>query len=204
VIHKFTLENGTVFSLRPLLREEIDEAQLLCDACVGKNLYSKQEIAAAIDAEDRFFYLLKNEKEETVGYIYYYLTDEAYIAKYAKLEVELFRSVYKQGEKRIGKIQSVGLKNEYRGNGLAAYMIQFILKDLRSISTEAVFIVCWKPGGFVPLKRTLINCDFKFLVEAKKVWYDDTKLICPYCHGRCVCDAEVYYKLLNEEKNNEA
>ena len=40
MIHKFTLENGAMFSLRPLLREEIDEAQLLCDACVGKNLYS--------------------------------------------------------------------------------------------------------------------------------------------------------------------
>ena len=198
MIHKITLENQAVFFLQPLRREEIDEAQRLCDACVGKNLYAREEIAAAIDARDRFFYLLKNEKEETVGYIYYYLTDEAYIAKYAKLDVALLRAVYRQQEKSIGKIQSIGLKREYRGMGLAAEMILFIVEDLRSMDTEAVFIVCWKPEGVVPLGRTLLNCDFHFLTEAKKVWYDDADLICPYCHGRCVCDAEVYYKLLNE------
>ena len=66
------------------------------------------------------------------------------------------------------------------------------------------FIVCWKPGGVVPLGKALSECNFDFLAETKKVWYDDTELICPYCKGRCLCDAEVYYKLLNVETNNEA
>lgn len=187
----------------PLSKEEINEARRLCDECVGENLYGEKEIDAAIGDTDKFFYLLKSETGETVGYIYYYLTDVEYIAEYSRLETNLFRDVYSSTDKKVGKIQSVGLKAEYRGIGLAAQMIQFILGKLKEFSIDVAFIVCWKPGGVVPLGKALAECNFNYLAEAKKVWYDDTKLICPYCHGRCVCDAEVYYKLLNEEKNNE-
>ncbi len=204
MIHTFTLENKAAFYLKPLMEEEIEEARFLCDECVGENLYSKEEIAATIGAVDRFFYLLKSEKGETVGYIYYYLTDEEYIAKYAKLDVELFRAIYSDGNKKVGKIQSVGLKAEYRGIGLAAKMIRFILDTLKEISIDVAFIVCWKPGGVVPLGKALSECHFDYLAEAKQVWYDDTELICPYCKGRCLCDAEVYYKLLDGEMHNEA
>ena len=31
-MHIVTLENGTVFRLQPLKKEEVDEARLLCDA----------------------------------------------------------------------------------------------------------------------------------------------------------------------------
>ena len=203
MIQTLTFENKDSFFLKPLLKEEISEACRLCDECVGENLYSEKEIAATIGASDKFFYLLKSETGENIGYIYFYLTDIECIAEYSRLDINLFREVYSSTDKKVGKIQSVGLKEEYRGIGFASQMIRFILERLKDISVDVAFIVCWKPGGFVPLKRTLINCDFKFLVEAKKVWYDDTKLICPYCHGRCVCDAEVYYKLLNEEKSNE-
>lgn len=196
MMHTFTLGKGMTFCFQPLKKEEIDEARLLCDRCVGENLYSREEIAATIGAFDRFFYLLKNEEGETVGYIYYYLTDEDYIANYAKLDVELFRAVYSNPNKKVGKIQSVGLKAEYRGVGLAPQMIRFVLNELKKLCIDISFIVCWKPGGNVPLGKTLAECHFNYLTEAKKVWYDDTELICPYCKGRCLCDAEVYYKLL--------
>lgn len=92
----------------------------------------------------------------------------------------------------------------YRGIGLAAKMIQFVLLELKDKLIDAAFIVCWKPGGIVPLSKALSECHFKYLADAKRVWYDDTELICPYCKGRCLCDAEVYYKLLDGETNNEA
>lgn len=195
MMHKFTLENGAVFRLQPLRIEDVEEVRLLCDECVGKNLYSADEIANTLDAPDKFFYLLKNEDGETVGYIYYYLADQEYIAKYSKLDLTLFRDVYAPEHKKIGKIQAVGLKAEYRGSGLAAQMIRFILDELKAILIEAAFIVCWKPDGIVPLGKALGECGFRFLSEAKKVWYDNDELICPYCNGRCLCDAEVYYKL---------
>ena len=204
MIYEFTLENKAVFSLKPLSIEEIEEARLLCDDCVGENLYSKDEISATIDSQEKFFYLLKGEDGETVGYIYYYLTELKYIANYSKLDIELFGTVYSDINKQIGKIQSVGLKTSYRGIGLATKMIQFVLSELKAKFIDVAFIVCWKPGGAVPLSKALSECDFKYLVDAKRVWYDNTELICPYCKGRCLCDAEVYYKLLDGETKNEA
>lgn len=197
MIQTFTLEKKGVFCLKPLAKEEVNEACHLCDECVGENLYGAADIAATIGAADKFFYLLKNEAGETVGYIYYYLTDLECIAEYAKLDVERFRAIYARSDKKVGKIQSVGLKTEYRGIDLAAHMINFILEKLKESSIDVAFIVCWKPRGIVPLAKTLGDCQFDYLAEAKKVWYDDLKLICPYCNGRCRCDAAVYYKLLN-------
>ena len=202
--YTFNLENKGVFYLKPLSEEEVNEARLLCDECVGENLYGAEEIASAVGAADRFFYFLKSEAGDPVGYIYYYLTDPEDIAKYAKLDAELFRKVYSRTDKKVGKIQSVGLKEEYRGIGLAAQMVNFILEKLKEISIDVTFIVCWKPGGILPLGKALSECKFDYLAEAKKVWYDDTELICPICHGRCLCDAEVYYKRLDWETNNEA
>lgn len=192
----FTLEKGGAFCFQPLKETEIDEARRLCDQCVGENLYSRDEIAAAIGASDKGFYLLKTAAGETVGYLYYYLTDGEQIAKYAKLGMERLRVVYPTLGKPVGKIQSVGIKPEYRGSGLAVQMIRFALNELKKLGVDIAFIVCWKPGGKVPLAKTLAECRFCYLAETKKVWYDDTALICPYCKGRCVCDAEVFYKLL--------
>lgn len=203
MIHTITLEKKGEFSLKPLSKEEVNEACLLCDECVGENLYGAEDIAATIGAADKFFYLLKNEAGEDVGYIYYYLTDLECIAEYAKLAVERFHAIYPRTDKKIGKIQSVGLKAEYRGIGLAAHMINFILKNLKELSIDVAFIICWKPRGIVPLGKALGECKFDYLAEAKKVWYDDLELICPYCNGRCLCDAEVYYKLLDRETNHE-
>ena len=202
--YSFNLENKGMFYLKSLSEDEVNESRLLCDECVGENLYGAKEIASTIGAMDRFFYLLKSEAGENVGYIYYYLTSPEYIAKYAKLDAEMFRKVYSRTDKKVGKIQSVGLKEEYRGIGLAVQMINFILEKLKEISVDITFIVCWKPDGIVPLGKALLECKFDYLAEAEKVWYDDTALICPICHGRCLCDAEVYYKRLGGETNNEA
>ena len=192
------------FTLHPLTEDEIDKARLLCDTCVGENLYSKDEIAAVLGDADRFFYLLKTETEKTVGYIYYYLTDLEYLAGYTKLDIAQYRAICADDCKKVGNIQSVGLLPAYRGSGLAARMIRHALNDLRAHRAEAAFVVCWKPDGTVPLGKVMLECRFSYLAEAKKVWYDDTELICPYCKGRCLCDAEVYYQLLNEEKDHEA
>ena len=168
----------------------------MSDECVGKNLYPKEEIAETLNDQEKFFYLLKNEKDETIGYIYYFLTNEEEMAKYSKLDINVFREVYSNSDKKVGKIQSVGIKREYRGNELAVEMMQFILKEMKKADIDITFIVCWKPGGILPLGKTLEKCQFNYLTEAKKIWYDDKELICPHCKGRCRCDAEIYYKLL--------
>ena len=194
--HMFTLSDGTAFRLQTLGADDVADVSRLCDECVGDNLYSEAEIAGTIDAPDKSFYVLKNENDEIVGYIYYYLTDVGNIAQEAKLDCALFRDVYSAEHRTVGKIQAVGLKAECRRSGLAAKMIRFVLDELKENSIEAVFVVCWKPGGVLPLGRAIEECGFRFLSEAKKVWYDHDELFCHYCNGRCLCDAEVYYKLL--------
>lgn len=192
--YELTTVNGQNFFLYPLEREDVAVAKSLCDECVGANLYSEDDILRAVKEEDAFFYLLKTDNGEPVGYIFYLITDEESIAKYAKLGVATLSAVYPNGGKRVGKMQSVGVKECFRGMGLATRLFDFALEEL-SLSVEAVFAVCWKQGKVVPVGKVLARCGFEYLTDAKKVWYDDVNLICPYCKGRCTCDAAVYYKL---------
>ena len=136
-MYTITLENGMRFYIRPLKKEEIEEASFLSDECVGKNLYPKEEIAETLNDQEKFFYLLKNEKDETIGYIYYFLTNEEEMAKYSKLDINVYREVYSNSDKKVGKIQSVGIKREYRGNELAVEMMQFILKEMKKADPDA-------------------------------------------------------------------
>ena len=199
-MHSFSLSDGSLYKLTPLTADEIDEAIILCDECVGENLYSREEFANTIDSKDRFFYFLRTDEDKIIGYVYFYLADKQDIVKYAKLESLLERD----GSESVGSIRSAGLKEDFRGIGLADEMMRYALKRLSQLSVKEVFVVCWKPGGSVPIKRAVLASGFKFLTESKMIWYDYEDLICPYCHGRCTCDAEVYYKSLEGEVINEA
>ena len=59
------------------------------------------------------------------------------MAKYSKLDRNVFREVYSNSDKKVGKIQSVGIKREYRGNELAVEMMQFILKEMKKADPDA-------------------------------------------------------------------
>ncbi len=195
-MYKFTLDNTTTFSLESLEADDADEALSLCDRCVGENLYRRLEIESTIDSLDRFFYLLRDDKNNIAGYIYYYITTEEEVRKFSNLEEIVFSKIETDHTKKVGKIQSIGVDDKYRGMGLSSKMMGFALSELKKLDIDIAYIVCWKPKGKVPLGKTISLFDFTFLSIAKKVWYYDTRLICPYCKGRCLCDGEVYYKLL--------
>lgn len=180
------------FFLRPIKKSDIHVVVRLCDECVGKNLYTEEDIIKAIEAEEHFFYLLETIDGKVVGYIYYYFTDWENVEKEIKEKVAFAVTLNNQQ----GKIQSVGVREEYRQSGLAVEMIQFALKNLKEELVELTYIICWKKGDEVPLKRSLQECEFTYLTEIKKFWYDKIMLVCSYCQGRCECSAEVYYKKL--------
>ena len=203
MIHLLTHENGTAFCLQPIQACDIEEVQNLCDECVGKNLYSKDEITAAIGVPDRFFYVLKTQTGKAVGYVYYCLTDVRTIVQQTKLDAQRFRSICADDGERVGKLQSMGVRAQYRGIGLASRMTQFVTEKLKANGVETVFSICWKPSGVAPLAKALLECGFTYLTDAEKVWYDADGLICPYCEGRCLCDAEIYYKKLGGEADDE-
>lgn len=183
------------FYLSQLKADEVEAAVALCNACVGEGMYCSQEIRKTIPAEDAFFYLLKTEEGEIAGYLYFYITQLTKIASDGKFPPALAEQPQ---QKRFGKIQSIGIKEEYRGEGLSTKMIRFAMSRLQAMGMERVFIICWKKGSDVPLKPTLVQCGFQFLCVTKRPWYDHPKLHCPYCGGRCCCDAEIYYRILNK------
>lgn len=203
-IQKIKTSSGE-FYLRPLKKEDIEETLQLMDQCVGENLYQKTELEQTIGRQDRAFFLLKTAEKELAGYIYYYLTSVDQIAEDARLAVQKIRQVCGLGaparESRsvrkpqlVGKLQSVGLKEEFRRQGLAVLMMEHALAQFAGKGVENVFIICWNAGGKVPLEKALQKCQFVHLSSAKQIWYDKKDLFCPYCKGRCKCDAEVYFK----------
>jgi len=196
MIYDFRDKNSTLYSFRLLTKEDLEETLSICNECVGENLYSREELEKAIEDPRQFFYLLTAGEKEIAGYIYYYLTDMKSIADYTKLNVELFYDIYPKKAAEVAKIQSVAIRDKYRGSSISVTMIKFALDRLKDIRKELVFGVCWKMGEYVPMKKTLCECGFLYFSEAEKIWYDDTELICPYCKGRCLCDAEVYYRYL--------
>ena len=196
MIYNFKDKNNTLFSFRLLTKEDLEETISLCNECVGENLYSKEDLRKAIEDSEHFFYLVTAGEKEIAGYIYYYLTDLKSIADYTKLNVKLFYDICSRKPAKVAKIQSVAVRDKYRGSNFSVSMIDFALGKLKEIRADIVFGVCWKMGEYVPMKKTLCECGFTYFSKAEKIWYEDTKLICPYCKGRCVCDAEVYYRYL--------
>lgn len=200
-------KSGKEFYLCPLEKEDIEEVLLLCDRCVGKNLYQKEELAQTIGSKERWFLLLKIAEGELAGYIYYYITNAGQIAEDSRISIEKIRQACGQtlepvGKLQpVGKIQSVGVKEAFRGQGLAVHMVQYVMNQFSEKGIGEVFIICWNAGGRVPLAKTLQKCRFIHLSSAKKIWYDKEDLFCPYCKGRCKCDAEVYFKKGNTNEN---
>lgn len=182
------------FYLRPLEIEDIEEALQLMDQCVGKNLYHREELTQAIGSHEKRFMLLKTEEGGLAGYIYYYVTTGDHIADAARIPLEKVRWACREPLAPVGKIQSVGVKEALRRNGLAVHMLRYALEQFSMMGVEEVFIICWNAGGKVPLEKALQKCQFTHLSSAKMVWYNKEDLFCPYCRGRCKCDAEVYFK----------
>ena len=190
--------SGREFYLQPLEKEDIEETLQLMDQCVGENLYHKEELEQTIGSKDRAFLLLKTAQGELAGYIYYYLTTADQIAQDARLGAQKTRQVCRQSAVAlVGKIQSVGIKKAFRRQGLAALLMEHVLASFAGMGVEEVFIICWNAGGKVHLEKALQKCQFVHLSSAKMIWYDKTDLFCPYCKGRCRCDAEVYFKKIS-------
>ena len=187
--------SGREFDLCPLEKEDIEETLQLMDQCVGENLYHKEELEQTIGSADRVFQLLKTAEGELAGYIYYYLTAADQIAADARLTEQKIRQVCRQDALApVGKIQSIGIKEAFRRQGLAVSLMEHALAQFTGMGVEEVFIICWNAGGKVPLEKALQKCRFVHLSSAKMIWYNKKDLFCPYCKGRCKCDAEVYFK----------
>lgn len=187
------------FSFRRLTESYLDIAVTLCDNCVGENLYSRAQLTQIIYKPTHYFYLIFAHNGEAVGYIYFFLTDLGEMMSLSKLSDEQLNIMTMREHPVIGNLQSIGVAGAYRGQGVSEILVDFFLTKLHeSTSADVAFGVFWKTQGIVPMEKTLKAFDFIYITDAQGVWQDKKDLICPFCRGRCTCEASVYYKPLEK------
>ena len=193
-------ETGLVKKLRLQRLSEgyVTEAAGMCDRCVGKNLYTADYLASILRDPAHFFYLLFSDEDELVGYMYFIMMNREELASISKLEEAQLSRLCSGNDEKIGNLRSIGVAEPFRSNGLSIKLIQFSLAQLASLGANVAVGICWKHGDEVPMRRTMLSCGFRYLTDAHRVWYDVEDLECPYCSGRCECDAQVYYKELED------
>ncbi len=190
--------NGAAIKLKlhRLSESYITEAAAMCDHCVGKNLYTADYLASILHKPEHFFYLLLSDNEALAGYMYFIMMDREELAGISKLEAVQLDRLCNGNDEKIGNLRSIGVAEPFRGKGLSVELIRFSLSQLASLGANVAVGLCWKHGEEVPMRRTMVSCGFQYLTDAHRVWYDVEDLECPYCSGRCECDAQVYYKRL--------
>ena len=194
----YPIGNGAVekLKLQRLSEKYILKTSQLCDRCVGKNLYTTDYLASILHEKNHFFYLLLTDKDVLVGYMYFIMMDRAEFASLSKLDTLHLSHLCNGNDDKIGNLRSIGVAEPFRNKGLSKELIQFSLDELTSLGADVAVALCWKAGAVVPMRHTMLSCGLKYLTDAHRVWYDIKDLECPYCIGRCKCDAEVYYKRL--------
>lgn len=192
------LENGAVekLKLQRLSERYITETAQMCDRCVGKNLYTADYLASILHEPGHFFYLLLSDKDVLAGYMYFIMMDRAELASISKLDTMQLNRLCDGNDEKIGNLRSIGADEPFRNRGLSIELIQFSLEQLASLGAHVAVALCWKAGVVVPMRQTMLSCGLQYFTDAHRVWYDIEDLECPYCSGRCECDAEIYYKRL--------
>ena len=122
---------------------------------------------------------------------------ESEAEKLAKISLSKLKNLTGKEKPLFGNMQSIGIIPEYRNRRLSNYLVEQCLQWLiEKTEADIVIGVCWKPGGKVPMEKTLKRYEFSHLADVRRLWYDRVDLICPVCRGRCECDAAIYYKRL--------
>jgi len=177
-----------------LSRDSLDQTVSVCALCAGENLYPRSRLASILEKPEHQFWLLTAPAGEIAGYAYFYLTDLPTMARMSKLPEQRLAEAAGKEDPAVWNLQAYGIAEPWRGHGLSRRLLRFTLEKLREQPRADIAVgVCWKPLGRVPMGKAVNECGFRSLGETHRVWYDVEDLVCPYCQGRCVCDAEVYY-----------
>lgn len=179
-----------------LTEEYLDRVTELCARCVGENLYPRSYIASIIHNPDHYFSLLLSREGEIAGYIYFHLCTLEEAAAEAKLSRGELSVIAPAEHPVVAKFQSIGVAPPYRHLGLARRLVELALGQAREARADAAMCIAWKVGDRVPMGDNVLSCGFRYLTDSHLVWYDKENLVCPYCGGRCRCDAAIFYKTL--------
>ena len=169
-------------------------AARLCDECVGKNLYPPAYLREICGRPKHYFYLLRTPEGEAMGYYYFHLTDLAGMAAFTRLPLTDLTGLCPKRDPVTANLRSIGILPEHRRKDLSIDLVRYFLDMLANrLHADLAFCVCWKPKGKIPVNHSLDAFHFVHLTDVPRFWEDVPDLDCPYCEGRCRCDAAVYY-----------
>ncbi len=191
-------EGEEALTVQPLTQADLDQVTALCGQCVGENLYPRSSLAAILNSPDHYFSLLRAPEGEIAGYIYFHLSTLEAAAAEAKLPVEALAPIAPVEQPVVAKFQSIRTAPAYRDRGVARRLVDLALEQARAAGADTAMCLAWVTKGRVPMGGNLLASGFSYLRDAHRVWYDNENLVCPYCKGRCTCDAAIYYKILKE------
>jgi len=183
-----------IFDLR---EEDIEQVLRISDKFVGESFQTNETMRN---------YILDTQKVLKV----YRINDE--IIGFVKGEVleksEFRNSLLKtndsideqlQGEGNVGIAETICVKEEYRGTGVAKELAVELIHSLKEIeNTDLICSTVWKSVDGANAKNLVEKIGFENIAEIPAYWYDDSiekNYICPKC-GKPPCKCSmIFYKL---------
>ena len=144
--------------------------------------------------------LLKNQENMLCGYVYFQKTSQNEMADFLKIDQAVLKNLMGSEKNTLVNFRSIGIEPKMRNKGLSEILFSFAIEYSQKIlKADYMLGAFWKKYDEIPMESNLRKFKFEHLLTVKNMWYENEKLICPVCKGRCTCSAEIYIKELKEE-----
>ena len=134
------------------------------------------------------------------GYVYFQKTSQNEMADFLKIDQAVLKKLMGSEKNTLVNFRSIGIEPKMRNKGLSEILFSFAIEYSQKIlKADYMLGAFWKKYDEIPMESNLRKFKFEHLLTVKNMWYENEKLICPVCKGRCTCSAEIYIKELKEE-----
>lgn len=189
------------FKLVKLSKANMLAAKELCDRYVGVGMYNMFYLDRILRDKSHYFFLVK-KGFEYAGYFYCQRIIADSLSCLSGLNYRQVSSLCGPLDE-VGVLRSIGIESKYRGLGLSDALIQYF-EDyfMKKCNISLILVPAWSKDGYVPAKKLLERCEFKYLCDLITPWENHKELMCPYCKKEhCICNAVVYYRKVGHEKD---
>ncbi len=181
------------YTLSPLEYDDLDSAVKMFDECVGDGLYTRQDLVDMLEKPLHYVYILRDTGGVEAGYLCFTVSDAEEIAKEIKIGTDKLTSLAGKSNPTVMRFRSMGMMPDYRRRHLATSLTHHFINIFNMLGCDLLVGAFWKIGDTYPMYRIIKSFDFRFGGIIEHPWSDVETLYCPVCHGRCMCDAGLFY-----------
>lgn len=181
------------FTLSPLKYEELDSALSMFDSCVGRGLYTRNDLYEILVKPLHYILILRDSDGTYAGYLCFMISDAAETAEDIKIEPDRITALSGKSSPVTACLRSIGLMPPYRGRHLANSVTHQLIHMLNISGYDILLGAFWKVGDIYPIHKVVDSFGFRFDGIIRHPWSDVKTLYCPVCGGRCMCDAGLFY-----------